>query len=59
MPILVAAAVPTASAAAPPGFVGLTSDFENMWGLHTGLLTTGNGRKPAYTASTRAVGRLR
>jgi Beta-galactosidase len=34
-------------------------DFKNMWGLHTGLLTTGNSRKPAYTAFTRAVGRLR
>jgi hypothetical protein len=34
-------------------------DFKNLWGLHTGLLTLGNRPKPAYTAFTRAVGRLR
>jgi hypothetical protein len=34
-------------------------DFKNMWGLHTGLLTLGNQRKPAYTAFTGGVKRLR
>ncbi len=34
-------------------------DFKNMWGLHTGLLTLGDRRKPAYTAFTGGVKRLR
>jgi hypothetical protein len=33
--------------------------FKNMWGLHTGLLTVGNNRKPAYAAFTRGVKRIR
>jgi hypothetical protein len=34
-------------------------DFKNMWGLHTGLLTVRDRRKPAYTAFTGGVKRLR
>jgi hypothetical protein len=33
--------------------------FKNLWGLHTGLLTVGNGRKPAYNAFTGGVKRFR
>jgi hypothetical protein len=33
--------------------------FENLWGLHTGLLKANNGRKPAYKAFTRGVKRFR
>jgi hypothetical protein len=34
-------------------------DFKNMWGLHTGLLTLGDRRKPAYKAFAGGVKRLR
>jgi hypothetical protein len=33
--------------------------FQNLWGLHTGLLTLGDRRKPAYSAFTRGVRRFR
>jgi Glycosyl hydrolase catalytic core len=33
-------------------------EYKNMWGLHTGLLTLGNQRKPAYDAFARGVKRL-
>jgi hypothetical protein len=33
--------------------------FRNYWGLHNGLLTLGNRRKPAFRAFTRGVRRLR
>ena len=33
--------------------------FRNMWGLHTGLLTLADRRKPAYAAFARGVRRVR